>query len=33
MNNINASRDGIIVDVLIEDSQPVEYDQPIIIIK
>ena len=33
MNNINAPKDGIIVDVLIEDSQPVEYDQPIIIIK
>ena len=30
MNNINAPKDGIIVDVLIEDSQPVEYDQPII---
>ena len=33
MNNINAPKDGIIVDVLIEDSQPVEYDQPILIIK
>ena len=33
MNNIIAPKDGIIVDVLIEDSQPVEYDQPIIIIK
>ena len=33
MNNINAPRDGIIEDILVEDSQPVEYDQPLVIIK
>jgi acetyl-CoA carboxylase biotin carboxyl carrier protein len=33
MNNINIPRDGIIEDVLVEDSQPVEYDQPLVIIK
>ena len=33
MNNINAPRDGIVEDILVEDSQPVEYDQPLVIIK
>ena len=33
MNNINAPKDGIIEDILVEDSQPVEYDQPLVIIK
>ena len=33
MNNINAPKDGIVMDILVEDSQPVEYDQPLVIIK
>ena len=33
MNNINAPRDGIIEDILVEDTQPVEFDQPLVIIK
>ena len=33
MNNINAPKDGIIEDILVEDTQPVEYDQPLVIIK
>ena len=33
MNNINAPRDGIIENILVEDSQPVEYDQSLVIIK
>ena len=33
MNNINAPKDGIIQDILVEDSQPVEYDQSLVIIK
>ena len=33
MNNINAPKDGIIGDILVEDTQPVEYDQPLVIIK
>ena len=33
MNNINAPRDGIIENILVEDSQPIEYDQPLVIIK
>lgn len=32
MNPITAPRDGVIKQVLIENSQPVEYDQPLIVI-
>ena len=33
MNNISSPKDGVIQDILIEDSQPVEYDQPLVLIK
>jgi acetyl-CoA carboxylase biotin carboxyl carrier protein len=33
MNSISSPRDGVIQDILIEDSQPVEYDQPLVLIK
>jgi len=33
MNSISSPKDGVIQDILIEDSQPVEYDQPLVLIK
>jgi len=33
MNNISSPKDGVIQDILIEDAQPVEYDQPLVLIK
>ena len=33
MNEITADIDGVIVDILVKDGQPVEYDQPIFRIK
>ena len=33
MNEIEAETDGIIVEVLVKNGQPVEYDQPIFIIE
>jgi acetyl-CoA carboxylase biotin carboxyl carrier protein len=32
MNPITAPRDGVIKQILIENSQPVEYDQPLVVI-
>lgn len=32
MNPITAPRDGVIKQIMIENSQPVEYDQPLIVI-
>ncbi|MFC3101305.1 acetyl-CoA carboxylase biotin carboxyl carrier protein [Altererythrobacter lauratis] len=32
MNPITAPRDGTVTDVLIENGQPVEYDQPLVVI-
>tara|TARA_B100000131_G_C17946229_1_gene544483 strand:+ start:118 stop:597 length:480 start_codon:yes stop_codon:yes gene_type:complete len=33
MNNISSPHDGTIKQILVEDSQPVEYDQPLILIE
>ncbi len=33
MNEVTADMDGVIVEILAEDGQPVEYDQPIFRIK
>ena len=33
MNNIIAPNDGIVTEILIEDAQPVEFEQPLIIIQ
>ena len=33
MNSISSPKDGVIQDILIEDAQPVEYDQPLVLIK
>ena len=33
MNNISSPKDGVIQDIFIEDAQPVEYDQPLVLIK
>ncbi len=33
MNQIPAPRSGRVVDILVEDGQPVEYDEPLIIIE
>lgn len=32
-NQIEADRDGVIADVLVENGHPVEYDQPLFVIK
>ncbi len=32
MNQIEADRDGVIAAILVEDGEPVEYDQPMLII-
>ncbi len=32
MNPITAPRDGTVTEVLIENGQPVEYDQPLVVI-
>ncbi len=32
MNQIEAGRAGVIEAILVEDGQPVEYDQPLVII-
>ena len=33
MNNISSPKDGVIEEIYIENAQPVEYDQPLIVIK
>ena len=33
MNNISAPKDGVIGEIFIENAQPVEYDQPLVVIK
>lgn len=33
MNPIKAEKGGVVVDILIEDSQPVEFGQPLVIIE
>jgi len=32
MNQIEADRDGVIEAILVEDGEPVEYDQPLVVI-
>lgn len=32
MNQIESDRDGVVQEILIEDGEPVEYDQPLIVI-
>ncbi len=32
MNQIEADRDGVVAAILVEDGEPVEYDQPMLII-
>ena len=33
MNNISSPKDGVIEEIYIENAQPVEYDQPLVVIK
>ena len=33
MNNISSTKDGVIEEIFIENAQPVEYDQPLVVIK
>ena len=33
MNNISSPKDGVIEEIFIENAQPVEYDQPLVVIK
>ena len=33
MNNISSPKDGVIDEIYIENAQPVEYDQPLVVIK
>lgn len=33
MNQIEADKSGVITAVLVEDGQPVEFDQPLVIIE
>ena len=33
MNNISSPKSGIVEEVYVEDAQPIEYDQPLIVIK
>ena len=33
MNNIASPKSGIVEEIFVEDAQPIEYDQPLIIIK
>ena len=33
MNEIEAERDGVVVEILIENGQPVEYDQLLFLMK
>lgn len=32
MNQIEADRDGVIEAILVEDGEPVEFDQPMLVI-
>ncbi|MCH8506871.1 MAG: acetyl-CoA carboxylase biotin carboxyl carrier protein, partial [Ectothiorhodospiraceae bacterium] len=33
LNQIEADKDGVVAAILLEDGQPVEYDQPLFIIQ
>ena len=33
MNNISSPKSGIVEEIFVEDAQPIEYDQPLIVIK
>ena len=33
MNNISSPKSGIVEEIYVEDAQPIEYDQPLIVIK